>query len=541
MVIAKDSATGKSTIYKVASGANAGDATTTPLIAIEGANISANSIKDVQSLKAVGDTVVLPYAQAGDKLSLADDKVKDATRLDVNDITGAFVPTLADGTSKVTQINAILKSANAITGNIKNDGAGISQQISNGFSVYLGGESDGASISAGTSAVDVEGATIAADYVYLNTKELITLSEAQAKDLPLQKANGVNANVAVTLPDDLAVNKVAATDLAKLATALNSANDKLIINVGSTTDAALSVTGDKEATNIINLTKAITNSADTKALTLIGGDSLNDQLVIKDAAPAALNGTKHIKLANIEKIDLAANATVNLAAFGAAPKFANNTTASGDGVIDTISSSKDGPAAAVLTISDIKAATLDISKVAGNADIVLAGVTGAANITLSENGHKETVKLEAAAAKATIANLGADDKVAFGSYDGSNSLAADKANHTLATDGTQVYTVTLPNLDLSKVTGAINAKGIAGLAAAFTKADTVFTAGANTKKALIAITAKATSKSTAPDTTALYELTADSTAGLADDGVSLIATLSGFTDTGTADYIIVNA
>ena len=60
------------------------------------------------------------------------------------------------------------------------------------------------------------------------------------------------------------------------------------------------------------------------------------------------------------------------------------------------------------------------------------------------------------------------------------------------------------------------------------------------KKALIAITAKATSKSTAPDTTALYELTADSTAGLDGDGVKLIATLSGFTDTGTADYIIAN-
>ena len=143
----------------------------------------------------------------------------------------------------------------------------------------------------------------------------------------------------------------------------------------------------------------------------------------------------------------------------------------------------------------------------------------------------ETVKLDASSAKVAFTNFTSGTDKIDGSAINTNlktGASAKGAAHNTQVRADDIFFIDLKTQAFSS--SATKAADYTGLATAFTNADTVFASGANNTASTLILNLSG-------GTTAIYKLTADSTDGLNNDTLALIATI----DSATADINAANA
>ena len=186
-----------------------------------------------------------------------------------------------------------------------------------------------------------------------------------------------------------------------------------------------------------------------------------------------------------------------------------------------------------IVISEVASGSGDLAALFDNASsndkISLTLASGATSVKLT--AAAETVKLDASSAKVTFTNFASGTDKIDGSAINTNlktGASAKGSDYNSQAVSGDIFFIDLDTQAFNS--SATKAADYSGLASAFTNASTVFASEANTVVSTLILNLSG-------DTTAIYKLTADSTTGLSDDGLTLIATI----DSATADISAANA
>ena len=357
--------------------------------------------------------------------------------------------------------------------------------------------------------------------------------------------NAINSKDVITAGNE--IEFVAGIDEKDVKPAGGDANGKVLAYSGTSIDLSTgtyTVSGDSQETFVSNTQKLIITDI-SGALAVSNGSNTIDAFV-KTASGKVTKGAN------------ADTATINIHLGGTetAAGVKSNTDVSFEVTAVNISADSDKIAevrtTGELTLANDQASTLgdgyklDLGNV--NATIKFTSVSGAANavdysglfknITSDDTINStlasgvtsvkltaaaETVKLDASSAKVAFTNFTiGTDKIDYAAVN-TNLTAAQAstvvkdAQTTTATElqDKEVFYVNLSSTEFKD--NVTKASDLNSISTAFNNASTTFGSGASGKKATLVVKHI--------DKTALYELTADSTAGLADDEVKIIATI----------------